>query len=413
MKCHFVLACVFISFLFIVCAAACSDNDFPQAELLTYDYSFYTNFGIGYQTNTELERTDININKWNEEGKWIKLWLRIHIVTPQNDEWNHTQQYCQAIKVTKVKVDSENCEDFYYHSELLPSSNALPVDCSPSTIDDLYDDWEEYWGKRFPDWSLTSPYSSTSYWSQTLKNGETEWILELLVKDIGQDENDIHAFVNSLNIQCEIDASYCELYTDEICVVNGNARREVRFDENAVQFRADSFFEEPFEDVQEKINYLTDLDNVLLCSNEAYISAFRAAPEQYSLIGISITMLKQMPWAICNVEASITSNDTIIGIFCDSADDIYDRDRWKNGFYTLYPFFLVVKNSNMDELQLRKEIEDLKLQLTFSTEYAGSNDFLRTESIGYPGIRFTLQVNMKNVMKLEEVLERMEDISDG
>lgn len=178
----------------------------------------------------------------NEEGKWVELWLRIHIWTPQNDEWNHTQQYCQAINVTNVKVDSTCLEDIYYRPELLPSSNVLPLNCSPATIDDSYDDWEEYWEKRFPNWELSSPYLLTSYWSQSFKNGETEWILELHINNIGQSEEDIHTFVNSLSIQCVIDVNYCELDAHEIRVVNGNAQHEVRFDKNAVQFRTDSFF---------------------------------------------------------------------------------------------------------------------------------------------------------------------------
>ena len=413
MRFRIISACIIASFFLVFLASARSENDLPQAELQSYDYSFNTNFGFGYQTNAQLERSDINSNQENEEDRWIKLWLRIHILTPQNDEWNHTQQYCQAMNVSNVKVSSACLEDIYYHPKLISSSNAFPSNCSPVTIDDSYDGWEEYWEKLFPNWSLFSPYSSTSYWSQSLKNGETEWILELLIKDIGQDAEDIHTFVNSLSIQCKIDTNYCELNTNEISVINGNAQHDVRFDENAVQFCADSFFEEHFEDMSEKITYLTNPDNVLICSNDTYRNAFYAAPEQYSLLGVSITMLKQMPWAICNVEASITSNDTVIGILTESTDAIYDRDRWKNGFYTLHPFFLVVKTDNIDDQQLRKKLEDLELFITFSTEFAGNNTFSRTESIGYPGVRFTVQVNMTELMTLEEVLEKIGNVSDG
>ena len=333
MKFRIISACMIASLFLTFFASSRSENDLPQAELLSYDYSFNTNFGIGYQTNTELERSDIKNNQWNEEDKWIKLWLRIHILTPRNDEWNHPQQYCQAINVTNVKVSSTSLQDIHYRPELLPSSNALPLNCSPATMDDSYDDWEEYWKKLFPNWSLSSPYRSTSYWSDLLENGETEWILELLIKDIGQDEEEIHAFVNSLSIQCEIDVNYGELGTSKICVANGSAQHEVRFDENAVQFRADSFFEEHFEDTNEKPAYLTNSDNVLLCSNDTYLNAFHAAPEQYSLFGISITMLKQMPWAICNVEASITPNDTVIGILTDSADAVYVNTPPRDGHF--------------------------------------------------------------------------------
>ena len=53
------------------------------------------------------------------------------------------------------------------------------------------------------------------------------------------------------------------------------------------------------------------------------------------------------------------------------------------------------------------------LFLSFSTEFAGNNSFSRTESIGYPGIRFTVQVNMTELMTLEEALEKIGNISDG
>lgn len=162
-----------------------------------------------------------------------------------------------------------------------------------------------------------------------------------------------------------------------------------------------------------KKTILTNSDNVLLCSNDTYLNAFHAAPEQYSLLGISITMLKQMPWAICNVEASITPNDTVIGIFAESTDAVYDRDRLKNEFYTLYPIFLVVNIDNMDKQQLKEKLEDLELFLSFSTEFAGKNHFSRTESIGCPGVRFTVQADMTELTPLEAALERIGNLSDG
>lgn len=413
MKSCIVLSFVVILSFFVFASSAHSENALPQAELLSYDYSPKTNFGIGYQTNAELERSDTKNNQWHEENKWIKLWIRIHVLTPQNDEWDQTQQYCQAINITDIKVKSSFIEGIIYRSELLPSSNAIPINCSLEKIDNSYDNWEEYWDKLFPKWSLSSPYSSTSYWSQTLKNGETEWILELIIRDVGQDEKDIHNFVNSLSIKCKINANYCKLDTNEICVANGNAQHEVRLDERAVQFRADSFFEEYFEDVNAKASYFTDPNNILCCSNDAYRNAFYTAPEQYSLIGISITMLKQMPWAICNVEASLTPNDTFIGIFVESTDAIYDRDHWKNGFYSLYPFFLVAKTDQMNEQQIRDKLKELDLYLSFSTEFMGNNDFSRTKSIGYPGVRFTMKVNMTELMTTEELDEKIGNISDG
>ena len=100
MKFRIISACMIASLFLTFFASSRSENDLPQAELLSYDYSYNTNFGIGYQTNTELERSDIKNNQWNDEDKWIKLWLGIHILTPQNGEWNHPQQYCQAINVT-------------------------------------------------------------------------------------------------------------------------------------------------------------------------------------------------------------------------------------------------------------------------------------------------------------------------
>ena len=67
----------------------------------------------------------------------------------------------------------------------------------------------------------------------------------------------------------------------------------------------------------------------------------------------------------------------------------------------------------MDEQQLKEKLEDLDLFLSFSTEFAGNNNFSRTESIGYPGIRFTVQVNMTELMTLEEALEKRGNLSDG
>ena len=62
---------------------------------------------------------------------------------------------------------------------------------------------------------------------------------------------------------------------------------------------------------------------------------------------------------------------------------------------------------------MKEKLEGLDLFLSFSTEFAGNNDFSRTESNGYPGVRFTVQVNMTELMTLEEALEKIGNISDG
>ena len=406
------LSCIVASLFLVFFSSSLSESDLPQAELLSYDYSSNINFGTGYQTYSEFEKSSIYINQQNVD-QWIKLWLRIHIFTPQKKEWNHTLQYSQAINVSNVKVSSPFLESTVYIPKLLPSSNAFPLNSAPGAIVDSYDHWDEYWEKLFPNWSLSSPYNPTCYWSQKMSRGETEWILELIIKNTGQDEKEINVFVNSLSIQCEIDADYYEIDAKDIQVKTGNAQREVRFDNNAVQFRANSFFEEHFEDANKKIAYLTDPDNVLLFSNDAYLNAFHEAPEQYSLVGISVTMLKQMPWVVCDVEASLIPNDTVIGIITEPSDAINDRDRWKNGYYNMYPVFVVVKSEHVDEQKLMEDLNKLTLYLTFSTEFAGNNDFSRTESFGYPGIRFTMQVNMANIMTSDEIDERIGNISDG
>lgn len=379
----------------------CSEEYTLRAELISYDYSIEDNLESHCQTEGAIRCHDskdlcFDMETSAENGetaKWLRLWLRIHIYTPKNAEWNHPQQYCQAMSVRNVDVGG--VQSVYYSTELLPASNAFPADCTPDTLDDSYDGWEEYWERLFPDWTLFSCYDAADYWSQSLKDGETEWILELFLEDKGWDEQDIHDFVNSMEIRCEID--YCESVSREIELTNGNAKYERRFDESAVQFRADSFFTESLES---------------LCM-DGVSQAVRSAPEKYSVVGLSITMLKAMPWAICNVEASVVPDDFVIEILTKSTDAIYDRDRWKNGFYTLYPISLVVKTGDMNEQQLKEALKNVTLYLSFSTEFAGKNDFSRTESSGYSGIHFQLQVDMDDLLTLDEILEKVGDICNG
>ena len=59
MKFRIISACMIASLFLTFFASSRSESDLPQAELLSYDYSYNTNFGIGYQTNTELERSDL------------------------------------------------------------------------------------------------------------------------------------------------------------------------------------------------------------------------------------------------------------------------------------------------------------------------------------------------------------------
>ena len=67
----------------------------------------------------------------------------------------------------------------------------------------------------------------------------------------------------------------------------------------------------------------------------------------------------------------------------------------------------------MNEQQIRDKLKELDLYLSFSTEFMGNNDFSRTKSIVYPGVRFTMKVNMTELMTTEELDEKIGNISDG
>lgn len=388
--------------------SASSEYNTLQAKLVSYDYSRDINFGSEYQTNINMQ-----LDEGKEKSEWIKLWLRIHIITPTKSEWAYPQQYSQCITVQDLNVFSTQSNDVYYTHELMPATNAMPINCTPNTIDDLYDDWEDYWTKLFPDWSTSSRYAYSTYWSDMLERGETEWILEILMKDVGQTEIDIHNFVNSLSIECVIDISYCESIAKKVSVKIDDAKLERRFDESSVQFFADSFYEEDFRDLNEKVTFFSDPSNMLLCSNDANANDFRTNPEQFSMIGLNVTMFKQMPWAICDVEVSVEPTDRVIGIFVETTDAIYDKDRWKNGFFALSPIFLVVKADDIEEQTLKEELKSVVLYFSFSTEFVGENDFSRIGGDGYHGIRFQMQVNMNDLMTLPEINEKIGNISDG
>ena len=74
MKFRIISACMIASLFLTFFASSRSENDLPQAKLLSYDYSYNTNFGIRYQTNTESERSDIKNSQCNDGHKRIKIW---------------------------------------------------------------------------------------------------------------------------------------------------------------------------------------------------------------------------------------------------------------------------------------------------------------------------------------------------
>ncbi|MEG0640766.1 MAG: hypothetical protein RR824_12080, partial [Clostridia bacterium] len=147
--------------------------------------------------------------------------------------------------------------------------------------------------------------------------------------------------------------------------------------------------------------------------NDANANDFRTNPEQFSIIGLNVTMFKQMPWAICDVEVSVEPTDRVIGIFVETTDAIYDKDRWKNGFFALSPISLVVKADDIEEQTLKEELKSVVLYFSFSTEFVGENNFSRIGGDGYHGIRFQMQVNMNDLMTLPEINEKIGNISDG
>lgn len=392
--------------LLLITSHAYSESNVPRAALISYDYSRNVNFGTEYQRSVELKR---NIEK-QENMNWIKIWLRIHIFMPQNDSWSYPQQYIKSMSISDIEICNAD-ENIQYKKKLYPATNAVPYNYDSNAYDDIYDDWDEYWNTLFPDWSINSQYDFENYWSQSLEKGESEWIFEISIEDNEKTDEEIDNIVNSLEIKCSVYADYCKMETNELFVENGAARHEIRYNKESVQFKADSFCEEDFYDQSEKIEYFRE--NNLISSNHFYDEEFCKSPEEYTLIEISITMRKQMPWAVCNVEASIIPTDTIIGIFTTSDDEVYKNDHWKNGFYTLSPISIIVKSNDINEQQLKDELKKLELYVMFSTEFVGDNDFSGEESIGYPGIRFTTQVDMTELLTLDEIIEKIGDLSDG
>ena len=97
MKFRIISACMIASLFLAFFASSRSENDLPQAELLSYDYSFNTNFGIGYQTNTVLERSDIKNNQWNDETqKFAEDSVESHKYSDQFAGKNVSESYTQC-----------------------------------------------------------------------------------------------------------------------------------------------------------------------------------------------------------------------------------------------------------------------------------------------------------------------------
>ena len=379
------IMCIFITCCILLCCISVSYAESPddsgiRAELVSYDYS--------------------SVGGADAEGTGTTIWARIHVQTPVNNKWDNPQQYTQAMNITNVHAASPSDEEYVHAGYLFPAANAVPVNTDPDRVINSYDGWDEYWNRLYPDWTLASPYAPGEYWSQGLKAGETEWILKILLQDANKTDEDVRQFISTLTITCDIEADYCGLRLEGVAVENTQAARETRFSTDGIQFRADAFRinESFFSDETEKAAFVT-----------AFAEENTEDPDQYKVVDIGISMLKQMPWAVCSVEAAIVPNDSVIAVLPDD----YTRAQWKNGFFPLSDVSLLMKTGDLDEQQIRDVLKDLELCLLFSTEHAGKNRFDGTETTGYPGLRYAVQVNMQDILTMDEMTEKTGDISDG
>ena len=379
------IMCILVTCCILLCSFSVSYAENPdlsgiRAELVSYDYS--------------------SVSEADAQGTGTTIWARIHVQTPVNDQWDNPQQYTQAMNITNVHAASQSDEEYVHAGYLSPAANAVPADTDPDRIINAYDGWDEYWNRLYPDWTLASPYAPEEYWSQGLKAGETEWILKILLPDRNKTDEDIRQFVSTLTITCDIEADYCGLRREGVEVENTQAARETRFSMDGIQFRADAFRinDSFFSNKKEKAAFVT-----------AFSEGNTADPDQYTVVDIGISMLKQMPWAVSIVEAAIVPNDSVIAVLPDD----YARDQWKNGLFSLSDVSLLMKTGDMDEQQIRDALKDLELCLVFSTEHAGNNRFDGTETTGYPGLRYAVRVNMQDILTMDEMTEKIGDISDG
>lgn len=423
MKKWIVSILILLCLIFLVCVPTIAASPI-QITLKSFDYSDNIFFGRDYHPSVDREylgseneiadQQSYTHNIDSERTNCIKVWLRFELFLSE-DYFVDSSIVCpQDISISNVHVFSSTSNIRFHSSELLPASNAIPRNCSLDSMDHSLDDWDEYWQIVSPNQTISAKFEPTKYWSQDFDNEITEWIGEIVIEDGDQSFEEICNLVASLSVECDVtilSSSGC--VSEHLCVNNQGVEHIRRYDQTTIDFSASSFSIESFETEKDKLDFLSASSNSLICATEESYSDFYKNPEQYTLVSLNITMLKQMPWAVCNVEFSLIPNEYFVGIFITSDETCFLRDRWKNGYYALYPICLVVKSSNIHDQDIGNELKEVNLSVAFSTEFAGKNDFSRTESIGFPGIRFIKPVFMEEITTTNEILERLGNICDG
>ena len=127
-------------------------------------------------------------------------------------------------------------------------------------------------------------------------------------------------------------------------------------------------------------------------------------PEQYAWYYLDLAFEKDMPWGVCDMYVrpkDESEGDTSYRIYAMSQGDgdpyWGPEDTLENMKGFLHGTGLLMKVEGDTDEEIRERMRNLELVVEFSTEFAGELYWDDDVKAGYPGMRFTVDIDMSQI----------------
>ena len=224
-----------------------------------------------------------------------------------------------------------------------------------------------------------------------------QWIMEALVCVEGMSEEEIERRIQEMEVNFDV-LLYRNgrVYSQSIVVGFDDVQREVHYPEGGIQISGEAYT--PFAPdltMEQALIYYSQIPEDVL--RDAFLH-----PEQYAWYRLTLHFVKDTASAYFNMHLLPKSASTEdYWIFFEGGDglDFWGlRGSWKDGEWSnsIMCVLMKVADGETDE-EIEERMQNMEFIAKFSTEFAGFFYWSGYDKFGYPGMRFTVDIDMSQI----------------
>ena len=404
---RFLLALCIIAQLLSGCAAT-AETELPEiaAQVRSYDYMEGPgqDWGFSFANYSERHPPEYQIPLDFDYVGITQADVLSLLETP-----SHWRKYWFRIDISPAWKEMETVEDSRLKRKMMGEQRNDPVDDKDMFIRSVKRR-EEYKITKLP--FLLKAYLVPNSMDVFLKREDTplaikeaqmrapdtrQWIMEALVCVEGMSEEEIERKIQAMEVNFDV-LLYRNgrVYSQSIIVKFDDVQREVHYPEGGIQISGESYT--PFMPdltMEQALIYYSQIP-------EDVLRDVVLRPEQYAWYRLTLHFSKDTALVYFYMHLlpkSLSTEDYWIFFEGENGLDFWGpRDTWRDGEWsdTTMCVLMKVADGETDE-EIEERMQNMEFIAKFSTEFAGFFYWSGYDKFGYPGMRFTVDIDMSQI----------------